>query len=790
MMTKKNLLLVTAIITMLTACSNVDTTDGTLTEGAVNFNATVEHSSLTRGSDNSAPFTGTLTLWYGTVKGDKNANYSYSDNQWTANPPLYWDDLTPTNNNFVFFATSCESTLDSDGKGGIVADDQSANDNYAKADLLAAYCETTKRKQTLAFGFRHMMSQMTIILNNTQDVASAFTADQLRKAQLTAKSMHADYTTTWDESISVSAGTRSDGIKDIRFCPDAANATTSTGLTFRMIVPAGQNINDVEIIIDGKPYTLNIAHNMVAGVNTKQEITVSKTGIKLGSLTVTDWVENNLGNSPLAINISGQNSSTDNTSFSQMQITKVNGNTSTAYTYNKSAGIWSASGTPIYLDDLTSSDNFYATANNCDLNGNQIIDTYTGLNDKLASALSTASHTANGGALNLTFTHLMAQLTIVAKGGSNFPTSISLQGAKITTPEMIKSGKEVYDQQNSTISMNGTGEVSKYTSLNSNYLSTDNQATLTAIIIPQTINAGSKFIVTLADGKDYTATIANNIELQAGKNNAITLTLNPTTAGIGTVSVADWGTGSQAAANAPVDGVNISQASLSGITEDGMLNITTDGANGHYPVVYSDGVANINPSSNAYDPILWDKMTKFISSNVLQSYIYTAIFVPTTTPAENQEKDYLKAVSSTTPWGTSPSFDLKHLMSGLHITITSDGTYTPSQLSNAVISFVSSKYVSAVGSNSLTISDMNKTINMTNKGNANFSAIVAPQTITKIIVTIDGKMYTLIKDITLSEGNQSLLTFNIVRSSINDVTVSVTGWSTTDLGSQDIHIND
>ncbi len=790
MITKKNLLLVTAIITMLTACSNVETTDGTLTEGAVNLNATVEHSSLTRGSDNSAPFTGTLTLWYGTVKGDKNANYSYSDNQWTANPPLYWDDLAPTNNNFVFFATSCESTLDSDGKGGIVADDQSANDNYAKADLLAAYCETTKRKQTLAFGFRHMMSQMTIILNNTQDVASAFTADQLRKAQLTAKSMHTDYTTTWDESISVSAGTRSDGIKDIRFCPDAANATTSTGLTFRMIVPAGQNINDVEIIIDGKPYTLNIAHNMVAGVNAKQEITVSKTGIKLGSMTVTDWVENNLGNSPLAINISGQNSSTDNTSFSQMQITKVNGSTSTAYTYNKSAGIWSATGTPIYLDDITSNDRFYATANNCDTNGNEISDTKTGLYDRLASALSTASHTANGGALNLTFTHLMAQLTIVAKGGSNFPASISLQGAKITTPEMMKSGEETYNQQNSTISMNSTGEASKYTNLNFNYLSADNKATLTAIIIPQTIHAGSKFIVTLADGKDYTATITNDIELQAGKNNAISLTLNPTTAGIGAVSIAEWGTGYQAAANASVDGVNISQTSLSGITEDGMLQITTDGADGHYPVIYSDGVANINPSNNAYDPILWDKMSKFSSGNTLQNYIYTAMFVPTATPAENQEKDYLKAVSLTTPWGTSPSFDLKHLMSVLRITITSDGTYTPSQLSNAIVSFVSSKYVSAVGNSSLTISDMNRTVNMTNKGNANFSAIVAPQTITKIIVTIDGKMYTLIKDITLSEGNQSLLTFNIVRSSINDVTVSVTGWSTTDLGSQDIHIND
>jgi hypothetical protein len=85
---------------------------------------------------------------------------------------------------------------------------------------------------------------------------------------------------------------------------------------------------------------------------------------------------------------------------------------------------------------------------------------------------------------------------------------------------------------------------------------------------------------------------------------------------------------------------------------------------------------------------------------------------------------------------------------------------------------------------------MNRTVNMTNKGNANFSAIVAPQTITKIVVTIDGKMYTLNKDITLSEGNQSLLTFNIIRSTINDVTVSVMGWSTTELGSQDIHIND
>ena len=166
------------------------------------------------------------------------------------------------------------------------------------------------------------------------------------------------------------------------------------------------------------------------------------------------------------------------------------------------------------------------------------------------------------------------------------------------------------------------------------------------------------------------------------------------------------------------------------------------------------------------------------------------MFVPTATPAENQEKDYLKAVSATTPWGTSPSFDLKHLMSVLRITITSDGTYTPTQLSNAMVSFISSKYVSAVGSTSLTISNMDRSVTMSNKGNANFSAIVAPQTITKIVVTIDGKTYTLNKDITLSEGNQSLLTFNIIRSTINDVTVSVMGWSTTELGSQDIQIND
>ena len=169
------------------------------------------------------------------------------------------------------------------------------------------------------------------------------------------------------------------------------------------------------VSINGKPYTININHAINAGENTVQTLNVAKTGISLGAVSVTNWVENNLGDAALAINITGTNSGTDATQFADMQLWKRGSSANTdqqnAPVYKKIEGVWtfdaaSNSGkTPFYLDDVAASDQFYATATNMDANGNTIVDAQTKLPDCLIAGPASVSHTTGGGALNLEFSH-------------------------------------------------------------------------------------------------------------------------------------------------------------------------------------------------------------------------------------------------------------------------------------------------------------------------------------------------------------------------------------------------
>src|SRR5574344_1377186 len=428
MKTIKRLLAAVTVMGLCAACSNDDTINAGA-EGTVSFNATGEQAALAR-SVESTPYTGTLALWNVSVKGGVSADYTYSNNTWSANPPLFWDNLSTDGSGlYTFYATVNHSTLNEGATDGVVGADQSANDGYAKADLLAAYAESTKRNQTLSFNLKHLMAQFTVVLNNSTDANAAFTADQLHGATVAAKSLHADYTATWGATASITSGTAVDKLTDITLCPDAANASASTGLIYRAIVPAGQTLGNVQINIDGKPYTININHSINAGENTVQTLNVAKTGISLGTVSVTNWVENNLGDAALAINIAGTNSGTDATLFTDMSIWKrgssVESDKQNALMYKKAAGVWafdaaSNSGkAPFYLDDVVASDQFYASAVNRDVNGNPISDAQTNLLDGLIAGPASVSHTTGGGALNLEFHHAFAQLTVVVKAGSS-----------------------------------------------------------------------------------------------------------------------------------------------------------------------------------------------------------------------------------------------------------------------------------------------------------------------------------------------------------------------------------
>src|SRR5574344_1598769 len=790
------LFVATTMISLCASCSNDETVNGD-NSNCVQFSASVEYDTKTR-ADVSTPYTGGITLWNGSVKGGVSADYTYSNNTWSANPPLFWDNLSSDGSGlYTFYATANHSTMNEGATGGAVAADQSANDGYAKADLLAAYAESTKRNQTLDFNLRHLMAQFTVVLNSTTDANAAFTAEQLRTATVTAKALHTDYTVAWTPTaIAATVGTATDKQADIILCPDAANASATSGFSFRAIVPATQIVGDVLVTINGKPYTININHAINAGENTVQTLNVAKTGISLGAVSVTNWVENNLGDAALAINIAGTNSGTDATLFTDMSIWKrgssVESDKQNALIYKKAAGVWafdaaSNSGkAPFYLDDVVASDQFYASAVNRDVNGNPISDAQTNLLDGLIAGPASVSHTT-GGALNLEFHHAFAQLTVVVKAGSSLPVSISLIGAKITTPSMIQNASTALYNADGGLSLVASGTASSYNLVTTSDAA-KSQAELTAIVVPHKLVAGSKFTVTLANGNAYTATLDNEVNLNAAQNNALTLTVNPTAAKIAAVTVADWGTGADAAADATLDGVTISAETLNGISEDGGLAVSViNGESGYltglYPIVYTSGVASVNTASTNYTPILWDEMPQYSAGATLNSYSYKALFVPANSVSGNQDRDYLQTEGATaaTPWGITPSFTLKHAMGKLVVKLQSDGTYTADQLKAATLTFTSAKYVYGYSDAELTYENASRTITMSNaSGTADalgtYTAIVCPQSITGIKLVIAGKTFNLTTNIALATGSIHTLTASVNKSVVKIGTVNVNDW--------------
>ncbi len=653
----------------LAACSNDSISTDALPDGAVAFTATVENSAgvasakvNTRASDVTTDYTGPLTLWYQGVKGlHVNADYTVKNGSWTATPPLYWDDLTAASGNeYQFYATSGISTLNDNATGGTVATNQSYNDGYAKADLLIAGASTAERKTELAFNLKHLMAQFTVTLTTTTG-SDGFTANQLRAATVKTIDLQPDYTLSLASNIAVTVGTDPEKKGNITFCPDASNDDATGTFTFRAIVPA-QNATSIVVTIAGNDYTMKLPESttIAAGVNTIQGITAKKSGLTLGTVTVTRWVENNLGTRDIAIDITGIAGSAtgDAPLFKTMNLWKgtlaMAGNKApeTAKTYSYTASAWSST-SPYYIDDVTATDRFYTLAENTESNGTtEIVSPITNLKDLVAAGPVEMS----GGKLAITYKHLMTKLRVTLTAGTGF--NAALTGATIKTPDMQKAFTLGYAATDNAIEATAAdAAATAYTGL---------AAATDYIVVPQTLAANSKFIVTLANGNKYTATLTDDTTLAAGEINTLALTLNPTKVGV-SMGVAAW-TDETYSYAVKIDGVT-DGGTMTGLDISGNLSLYYIGTDDNISVdSKQQGYYTYSGSAwSSTSPIYWDNIP---AGDASPSFV--ARFVP-----DYREygimADYLVGKSSAGAFGRGISFtdgnDLTHAMSQISITL-------------------------------------------------------------------------------------------------------------------------
>ena len=520
----------------LTACNSDDTTNtGALPDGAVAFTANVENTlgtasakAMTRAAGETA-YTGPLKLWYKAINGSAGADYTVNNGSCTSTLPLYWDNLAAVLGTYQFYATSNITTLNAGATGGTVAADQSVEGCYAKADLMIDGVSTTKRKQTLEFNLKHLMAQFTVTL--TTSGSDKFTAEQLRAATVVAKALQPAYTLALTPTIAVSPATTG-ATSDITLCADADNATATDAFKFRAIVPA-QTATSVVVTIAGNEYTMALGadYNLTAGANTIQPLIAKKTGVTIGTVNVTDWVESSMTGKDIAIDgVTVPTTALSDITEAGSLFINTDSKTGTypvAYGGTPAkASIDYTTATPLLWDNL-------AVGTSYIYNAIFVPTAETGASNQEKDYLTcTTAATPWGTTPTFALTHAMAKLTIKLQCTDGTYTADQLKGAtvniSIAKSAAVSTAASSFgitnDAIDKTVTMTNAGATA------------DAFGTYTAIVYPQTTGD----ITFKINGNDFTM---NGIALTTpGQNHAITINVKKTGIEFGNVTVTDWGT--------------------------------------------------------------------------------------------------------------------------------------------------------------------------------------------------------------------------------------------------------
>lgn len=523
-------------LSLLTSCSN-DRDEELLVRNEVKFTTAISESVQSRADVAYTPADDSmLDVYYGSLGAIRKGTYAYSDKGWSATEPLYWDGLDASDERYTFYAVA-----PAEYEYGTVQADQSTVDvdNFTASDLLVARSTVTAKNTPVAFTLKHVLSQLVVNVQTTND-ETALTEDELAATSVTIGGLKTAYTLTEGTTAEVPATAVA---KDD---PATGLKAHKDGNAHRFIAPAQELAADAltftfTVTIGGSEATYLYkapATTLAAGTITAFSITIKKTGVTLGGITLTDWstgeeqqVEVNYASIQVGT-IAGAAEGDELTLNLLNLLDKSPAVAATAtYTYTKTSAedaetptyAW-ISEAPLYWNEIANDDTYSGT--------------FTALYKAADGTWSTGrvDNVAHGEAPSFnSLTQAMAKMTItLVKGDGISDVNTEVTGRIVTlkkpttTPAVNADGDPVITLGNAPENIGFDNEVA-------------------FVVAPQDITADNVITLTRANGNTYTLALNTLTEvfgetapaIVAGTHYQLTLTVNETSVAI-TATIAEW----------------------------------------------------------------------------------------------------------------------------------------------------------------------------------------------------------------------------------------------------------
>lgn len=649
-------------IALLLACSSDETSMIPVsTDGAVEVRP---HASvtMTRAADLDYSTThGCLTLFYDSYGSNQSGVYKYISGEWKVDEPLYWQDLVGKSSvpRYQFFAVAPERQASV--TSGEVMHDQSAVpsgalSSFEKNDLLMAY-DTASVRRCLDIVLKHLHSQLLVTLN-TVDTHDSLTAAALSTATLKISGLYTNYSlSTSGANQAIPAVVTATGARQDDLIPYGNQLSDYRYIAPPQTIPAGGLTLAFELYNEGD-YRHYTWHNpnpiqMDASTITQIDITINKTGIKAGIISLTDWSTPPALKGEVTLDVTHNvpvKYAIDSLFLWRGQNTNLSKANGRHYFYT--SGVWSVPPTehPYYVDDILATDSFYATST-------MYVDTITGVADIIGSTPDGTHLDMSSGHLNMNFNHLMSHLSIKLIRGENLSTLVDLTKATVTIEKVLEGRIE------GCSAITG-GDLKNYNNI---HIADFNKGVL---MWPQVLTPNTKVIVTVG-GNTYSG-FMNNDTLRPGTKNELQLLVSPQAVKDMAITVTDWKVGETFNQTITIDGIQTTAATGNVTFVNGdKMNLLSNGKSAEY-TYNSSGWSSVAP-------IYWDD---FLQNT---SYDFTALYTPITTPTGDDDIDYLYGVTSIY-FGYPLSLNVEHIMGRLIVdfeTTTGQPAYTDTQVTNS-----------------------------------------------------------------------------------------------------------